>query len=276
MARRYYSVRKAIKPLSLEVLKDLFGAVFTQFKEKQFFDESFGFTCVDAGWTKGTVGSDPNVYFLQRLRKRDRWPILEKLNTYSEDDLFDVIELLYDLVSEGTDGFYHSYGDCGMHYSKFNQPSGQAKFRAEINGILADYNDGYELAENGEIVEKADKGLETLLTAKLPNLAGSDAIHNVEEAISMFRRRHASLTDRRNAVRMLADVLEALRSKLKGTITSRDEADLFNIANNFAIRHNNDKQKTNYDKSLWLSWMFYFYLATLHFALRRMEKASHT
>jgi len=160
MARRYYSSRKTIRPLSLEVLKDLFGAAFSQFKEKQYFDEAFGFTCVDSGWTRGTVGSDPDVYFLQRLRKRDLWPIMEKLNGYSEDDLFDVIELLYDLVSEGTDGFYHSYGDCGMHYSKFNQSSGQAKFRVEINGILADYGGGYELAENGEIVEKADKGLE--------------------------------------------------------------------------------------------------------------------
>ena len=272
MARKYYSVRKAIKPLSLEVLKDLFGAVFSQFKEKQFFDEAFGYTCVDAGPTKGTVGNDPNIYFLQRLRKRDLWPILEKLSAYSEDDIFDIIEILYDLVSEGTDGVYHSYGDCGMHYSKFNQPSGQAKFRAEINGILADYGEGYELAENGEIVEKADKGLETLLTAKLPNLLETDAIRNVEEAIALFRRRHATPIDRKNAVRMLADTFEVLRPKLKGVITTRDEGDLFNIANNFAIRHNNDKQKTRYDRSLWLSWMFYFYLATLHFAARRLEK----
>ncbi len=272
MARRYYSSRKTIKPLSLEVTKELFGAIFSQCKEKQYFDEAFGFTCVDSGWNRGTVGSDPDVYFLQHLRKRDLWPITEKLNGYSEDDLFDVIELLYDLVSEGTDGYYHSYGDCGMHYSNFNQPSGQAKFRVEINGILADYGEGYELAENGEIVEKADKGLETLLTAKLPNLLEADAIRIIEEAIALFRRRHATPIDRKNAVRMLADIYEVLRPKLKGVITTKDEGDLFNIANNFAIQHNNDKQKTQYDRSLWLSWMFYFYLATLHLALRRLEK----
>jgi hypothetical protein len=75
-----------------------------------------------------------------------------------------------------------------------------------------------------------------------------------------------------NAVRMLADTFEVLRPKLKGVITTKDEGDLFNIANNFAIRHSNEKQRTQYDRSLWLSWMFYFYLATLHFALRRLQK----
>lgn len=48
--------------------------------------------------------------------------------------------------------------------------------------------------------------------------------------------------------------------------------DLFNIANNFGIRHYNKEQKTNYDQNIWLSWMFHFYLATLHASLRLIEK----
>lgn len=118
--------------------------------------------------------------------------------------------------------------------------------------------------------------METLLTAAFPKALGTDATSIVEEAIALFRRRHASATDRKNAVRMLADTFELLRPKLKNAISAKDEADLFNIANNFAIRHNNDKQKTKYDRSLWLSWMFYFYLATLHYALRRLEKSINT
>jgi hypothetical protein len=57
---------------------------------------------------------------------------------------------------------------------------------------------------------------------------------------------------------------------LKNVITKNDEGDLFNIANNFAIRHDNEEQKTSYDRALWLSWMFYFYLATLHYAARKL------
>src|SRR5713226_2166339 len=99
MARRYYSVRQATSSLSLDGLKDLFEAVFRQFRERQYFDEAFGFHCVDLGWVPGTIGKAPHVYFLRHLRKRDLWPVDERLGGYSEDDLFDVIELLYDLVS---------------------------------------------------------------------------------------------------------------------------------------------------------------------------------
>jgi hypothetical protein len=270
MSRKYYSVRNAKNPLTVDGLKMLFGAVFRRFEETQYFDEAFGFYCVDRDWTPGTIGRQPDVYFLQHLRKSNLWPIKNKLDSYNEDDVFDVIELLYDLVSEPLEGTYHSYENCGMHYSTFNQPSGRTKFRSEINEILADYKDGYELAETGEIVEKADKGVDTLLSAKLPSTA-QDVQQRLEEATALFRRRHATISDRHNAVKMLADILEGLRPRLKKVLTNKDEGDLFNIANNFEIRHRNEKQKNRYDKSLWLSWMFYFYVATLHFAVRKME-----
>lgn len=274
MSRRYYSARKTKNPLAEDGLKALFGAVFCQFEEKQYFDQAFGFHCVDAGWMPGTTGQKPEVYFLRHLRKPHLWPIKENLNSYSEDDLFDVIELLYDLISKPLEGTYHSWNDCGMHYSTFNQASGQAEFRAEINDILSDYKTGHELAENGEIVEKGDKGVETLLSARLPTAAGGEIQQRLEEAIALFRRRHATLTDRHNAVRMLADILEELRPRLRNALLKKDESDLFNIANNFEIRHRNEKQKGKYDKSLWLSWMFYFYLATLHFATRKLDQSS--
>ncbi|MEO3693618.1 hypothetical protein ABDJ85_19265, partial [Roseateles sp. DJS-2-20] len=35
--------------------------------------------------------------------------------------------------------------------------------------------------------------------------------------------------------------------------------------------HHNDKQRTSYDAGIWLSWMFYFYLSTIHVVLRKIE-----
>jgi hypothetical protein len=92
-------------------------------------------------------------------------------------------------------------------------------------------------------------------------------------AIHLFRRYRASIQDRQTAVRELADVLEFLKPKLKEVLMKKDESDLFNIANNFDIRHNNKDQKTHYDKAIWLSWMFYYYLATIHASLRLIEKS---
>ncbi len=63
-----------------------------------------------------------------------------------------------------------------------------------------------------------------------------------------------------------------MRPRLKTVLTTSDEADLFNIANNFGIRHYNQKQKTDYDEAIWLSWIFYYYLATIHAAIRLIEK----
>jgi hypothetical protein len=66
--------------------------------------------------------------------------------------------------------------------------------------------------------------------------------------------------------------LEYLRPKVKEVLTDKDEDDLFNIANNFGIRHHRRGQKTQYDQLIWLNWMFYFCLATIHAVLGLIKK----
>ncbi len=189
---------------------------------------------------------------------------------YSEDDIFDWIELMYDLVSKPENGHYHSWNDCGWHYESYDKLAGQAVFREEINEILADYGGGYELSPIGEVRQLPEAGLDKLLAAPLPVVIKLTDHDRVLAAIDLFRKRNASMHDRRNAVRMLADVLEPLRSQLNQVITAKDEKDLFHIANAFGIRHNKDDQKTQYDP-VWLSWMFYHYLTTIHVVTRRLK-----
>jgi hypothetical protein len=81
------------------------------------------------------------------------------------------------------------------------------------------------------------------------------------------------MDERRDAIRDLADVLEYLRPRLKTALTKKDEAALFEIANNFGIRHHNAEQRTDYDKPIWYSWIFYYYLATIHAAVRLIERS---
>lgn len=77
-------------------------------------------------------------------------------------------------------------------------------------------------------------------------------------------------------MRDLADVLEFLRPRVKEVLTSKDESDLFHLANNFGIRHHNDQQRTDYDRPIFYSWMFYYYLATIHAATRLIEREGST
>ena len=211
-----------------------------------------------------------------KIRKKYLWPISKFLEHYNEDDLFDIIEFLYMHVSKPIDGNYHGWNDCGMHWETFNRADGQKEFKEKINEILGMYIGKYELSEKGEILAKPDTGFEKIFEADIPS-SDKSVTERIDSAIRQYRRHGSTLDDRRQAVRNLADVLEYLRPKVKSILTKQDEKDLFNLANNFGIRHHNEKQKTNYDTALWLSWMFYYYLATIHVLLRKIghEKLNH-
>jgi hypothetical protein len=273
----YYSLRTGKNPhaqhYDLSMLRLLFIDLFNSFDSRGYFQESFGYDCVDAGYIPGKLGDDIGAYVRRKLRKINLWPISSKYEQYSEDDVFDVVEFLYDHVSKPLGGSYHSWNDCGWHYDTFDSVAGRREFLPEVNELLRDYRGGYELSEEGEILELAEQGFDSLLQAKVPTHDPSNIEDRVKSAILKFRRTRSSADDRRDAIRDLADVLEFVRPKLKGVLTSEDENDLFNIANNFGILHHSGKQKTDYDKPIWYSWMFYYYLTTIHAALRLIEKS---
>lgn len=273
MAHTYYSQRKGSNPnakgLPLVDTIDLFVRVFTQMHEDGYFHEAFGFECVDAGTINGKI-RNVDLEILLTIRKKGLWPIYTAAASYSEDDLFDVIEFLYQHVSKPIDGTYHNWNDCGMHWETFNQSEGRAEFRLKTNSVLAHYEKPFELSPNGEVLHKPEAGFEPIFDADVPS-KDNNVVDRVNAAILRYRRHGSTLDDRRQAVRDLVDVLEYLRPKVKELLTSSDDKDLFNIANNFGVRHHNDKQKTTYDAALWLSWMFYFYLATIHVVLRKIE-----
>ncbi len=246
--------------------------MYLHFEEEGYFQEAFGYECIDQGKVHGKLGSDVDSLIVRKLRKEDLWPIPEKLPTYSEDDMFDVIEFLFDCASKPTDGIHHDYADCGWHYTDFDEGTGRIEFRGEVNELLRDYSSGFEISQDGEILSLPAQGLESLIDAELPSYDSENVGDRVQSAIRQFRRYRSSLDDRRHAIKDLADVLEYLRPRLKQVLSSKDEADLFELANRFGLRHHRLDQKTEYDKPVWYSWMFYYYLATIHAALRLIDK----
>ncbi len=276
MTRPYYSRRAGHLPgnasFKLPDLKRLFLSLYSQLDTEGYFQEYFGCECVDAGFVPGRLGNDLEAELLLALRKPRLWPIYSTIENWSEDDLFDVIEFLYDHVSKPTQRHFHDWNGCGWHCSKFDGPAGKAAFLQKINRVLQAYENGFQLSSAGEILANADTGLEPLLVAPVPKSDLENVMQRIENAVRKFRRHRSSLDDRRDAIRDLADVLEYLRPKLKTALMSKDEKDLFDIANNFGIRHHNEAQKTSYDRGIWYSWLFYYYLATIHAALRLIEK----
>jgi hypothetical protein len=272
----YYSIRtgknKMAGNIDLTILLRLFKPLYFYFDSEGYFQEFFGFECVDAGFTPGKLGHDIEGALIIALRKADLWPISEQIDDYSEDDIFDLIEFLHEHCSKPTKRDYHGWSDCGWHCSEFDETAGREEFRSKINPMLKIYGEGFELSLNGEILTLPDSGLDALLEAPLPAVDPENVEARISAARIKFRRSRSSIDERRDAVRDLADVLEYLRPKIKGILSNQDESDLFNLANNFGIRHHNPSQKLNYDKPIWYSWLFYHYLATIHAVLRLIAK----
>ncbi|MEG4862911.1 MULTISPECIES: hypothetical protein [unclassified Microcoleus] len=266
MSRKYYSHRTGKNPdasrFDLPIFVKLFKAVYLEFLKNGYFSEN-------SGDVPSKLGADIEAQMFIDLKKPDLWPIEEKCNNYSEDDLFDVIEFLYDCVSKHIHG-YDGWDDYEDYYDTL---AGQQEFRERINQLLCDYREGYELSENGEILEFPEQGLEELVLAELPPYDPENVEQRVQSAILKFRRSRSSLDGKRDAVRDLVDVLEFLRPQIKKVVFKKDEDDLFNIANNFGIRHHKDAQQQDYDKAIFYSWIFYYYLASIHACLKLIKKA---
>jgi len=276
--RSYYSARTGKVStgggIDLGALRRAFRPVFDKLEEQGFFLVAFG-ERLGSGWRPGTLG-DVRLHILRRLHKEDLWPVQDHLHRYKEDDLFDIIELMFDHVSKPLKKTQATILGNGPRFHAFDRKVGCREFRAVVNDLLADYKQGYELTSRGEIRAMPAPGMELLMAEKMRHPDSDNVVVRVETAKQKFLRRGGTVEDHRDAVRDLAAVLEYLRPTAKKVLNTKDEADIFRIANEFGIRHHNQQQKTNYDEEIWLSWMFYHFLSTIHACVRLIQKSSST
>ena len=93
----------------------------------------------------------------------------------------------------------------------------------------------------------------------------------VEHAVQLLRARGATREDKRSAVVALARVLEHRRGLLKEQLPRRDEGALFQIANEFDLRHRRAGQRDDYGEAF-LDWVFWWYLGTVELTDRLLAE----
>lgn len=290
-SRNYYSQRigrQNNQKWNLETIKDVFLSTFEEFSANKYFGKSFGYYR-GSGWAKGIIcANDENEciqrYFLRKLKKdRSFWPINTCISFYTEEDLFDVIEITYDLIAKpyarnpylvdnsSKPATLSDFSDPDS-IIEFNDTEGKNEFRIEINEFLLNYDEGFELSENGEIRLIGDKDLSNLFNEEVPSSGNEDIDHRIDKAISKFRHHRSSDDDKKTAIIELDQIREFLKKDLEVLNLTPDEKKLTEIANGYAIRHLNDKQKTEFDKSIFFTWLFSSYLSLIYLILRLRER----
>jgi hypothetical protein len=197
----------------------------------------------------------------------------------TEDHIFDVLEFLYDQVSKpGERVAMAPEGYVYYDYSDYDDEAGRVEFGEKANAFLCDYGPGYELTKEGTILALGADGLQHILDAEIVPFDEENVDSKVRDAIKKWRNRDLDIAEKHKAIRELADVFEWLKKtkKLQQALDRKDESALFDIANNFAIRHHNPSQKANYDQNIWYSWIFHFYLATYHAVIWLLIKQQKT
>ena len=271
MTRQYYSSRKGPKKLSLAELYNKSVHLYLYFRDKDYFKEKTGISDRNV--------PDSFIHEARLLLDFDPLPFEDwKPDKVTEDNVFDTVEFLHDHASlpgeliHVSDNTGYDYWD----YEDYDTEAGQAEFRTKASGFLSRYRDGYELAHDGKILSLGMDGTESIVKAKLLSLGDDNIDRKVQESIRKWRNRALSVEQRKQAVRDLIDVFEWLRESgvLKTTLAQKDESALFEIANKFALRHHNPRQRQDYDESIWYSWMFHFYLSTYHAVSRMIIRAN--
>ncbi|MEW6262762.1 MAG: hypothetical protein AB1641_06750 [Thermodesulfobacteriota bacterium] len=269
MARRYYSSRNKPKSLSLEELFLKLRHLYSLFKDQDYFKGKAGIT---HQYIPDCIRHEAALALNFQPFPIDRW----FADDITEDHIFDVIEFLYDYVSKPgrlvdmTTGTGWNYED----YESYDDKAGRAEFREKVNIFLCDYEPGYELTEDGVILALGKDGLQHILNGEIIPYDEANVDSKVRDAIIKWRNRRLSLSEKRNAIREPVDVFEWLKKSknLTSVLDDKDESAIFDLANNFGLRHHNPSQKTNYDKAIWYAWIFHFYLATYHAAIRMLIK----
>jgi len=270
MKRQYYSQRTNPKKLTLIGVCIKFTSVYELLAEKDYFKEELdirrGVSVSEEAKHNAIIELDFQPFPI------DEWDD-KKL---TEENLFDTIEYLYDKISKPgeIEDLVSESGYNYWDYESYDKAAGKKEYRGYMNSFLSRYRDGYELLGDGRILSLGSDGIQHVLEADLPVLGEKNIDAKVKEAIEKWRNRELNLNSRREAIRDLADVFEWLKSSdmLKNVLNKRDESVIFEIANKFAFRHHNPKQIQNYDKSIWYSWIFHFYLATFHAVSRMIAK----
>ena len=252
MARRYFSQRKSGAPaITTQDFVYRFYNIYLNFQEGLYFSR----LGAPPGHRRDLVSDKMRRGLAIAFgdKSYDMHPTWDKLEKMSRDSIFDLIEFLSEHVSE-------PYNADPPPDPTVRAKRGLEKWRKSVNECLEQLAPPHNLNANREIETASPSvGLRHLVDNHAS--PSPDAQQKIDHACRLFLKRDATVHDRRSALKELADVLEPLRDDLNNAIGKKMAGKLFDIANNYGIRHNN-KEQLELDEN-YMRWFFYSSLSTI-------------
>lgn len=277
--KQYYAERHGLienkLSLSLTDLRSFFHQTYNYFYKKGYFKAAFeGIDEIDS-WgnetqlLEPTMAPSPQVFFSVNVQDVQVWPIYEYVDYYDEKTLFTVIEILYDHIAK------YEYAE-----HEPDKKTAQSEFAEHINNILRAYKDGYYLVPStGFIMEQPNQALKEQLEYTGEEIP-PDVFKQLKSASQNYYRFDSDEETKKKAIASLADILENVRKEAKELFNSKfnipkNEHDklIFELVNNYNIRHDNQQQKKDYSKDIWYDWMMQYYTSTI-IAFFKVKKAN--
>lgn len=267
--RKYYNERhfssrstpQLNTPLATSFLK-----LIQEMSRSGYFPDVLPKECVD---DLSTHDVDPSDVISRAIGVDVSWPEDLDENRLFDHLLYSIIEFFHDKAQRPRRYTFHNFSNCGNDYFDYSKFSGSVVYRWRVNEMLEQHgielrlgNDG---PETGFLIKRSALPMEGLADQVVDEVPEGDHDHKekLQSAIRAYRRRDADIHDRRKAISHLADILERHRNEFKKVQRfKKDEQDLFNMYNNFMIRHERDGQKDDYPEE-YLDWIFWTSLAAI-------------
>ena len=236
-----------------------FAQVLGDFSGSGYLVEVFGQECVD----DSSELPDASRIIEKRLGISGLWPLAPE--SWGDDTFYGLVEVFHDLISRPRHRYYHPFNQCGWHYTEFHNGPARELYRWKVNSMLRETGIEYELASEGEdlgrLVAVTDDARSSLVHRSLDE-SPVDVAGRVRHAVALYRGRESSIESKRSAILALVGILEERRALITQQLGKSDGGALFQIANQFNLRHHRSDQLSDYSEAF-LDWIFWWYLATV-------------
>ena len=290
VAREYFSRRTgASNNNSLDDFATRFDVIFKKFVKERYFEQIGIIYAANSIKIKNIDELEDELVLEFGAKGYAMIPTSINIASLDHNSLFDLIEFLADRVSKhsivrkapstyehifnlrSTSVIADRHRYENMYSDSYDPEEGKKKWREDLNKYLAHLDPPYQLTTEQNIETLAPDGLVDLMDS-CASPSDDDQLR-IKHACGLFLKHSATKADKMSALNELAGVLESVRYDLKKYV--KEEAnELFNIANNYGIRHHRKGQK-ECDEN-YLQWIFYSFLSTINLVVNLSSQHDNT